>query len=437
MHNCAPLIQLIKAKVNSWSARSLSYAGRLLLLNTVINGITNFWTSTFILPKACISKINSLCSAFLWHGTTEGSHSAKVAWESVILSKAEGGLGCRDLRAWNKACTVKLIWLLFKKSGSIWVAWFIKEILKGELSNFWTIKPKQQHPWLVKKLLQLRSVTFQWIRTRVGSGTSVRFWSDHWSPLGAIKDFLAPVTSNTMGIVSTATLSSIFTGGTWRIRAARSDKQVSVQALLTSITLTTEPDEHYWFFDDREWQKYDTSAIYNFFKVHSLQVPWRDVIWAKGGIPKHNFHSWLVTLNRLPTRYRLLSWGLNTDARCLLCSAPAESRDHLFFDCNFSSILWNQVASRLDIAPLRSWSDSLIFMQTLAGPAWYKRLCYLAWKLVIYALWMERNSRLHRQQYRSCDSLYSAIDRTVRNKIHSYRDVNPAISSNMMQYWLR
>lgn len=42
MHHCAPLIQLIKSKVNSWSARSLSYAGRLLLLNTVINGITNF-----------------------------------------------------------------------------------------------------------------------------------------------------------------------------------------------------------------------------------------------------------------------------------------------------------------------------------------------------------------------------------------------------------
>lgn len=132
MHHCAPLIQLIKGKVNSWSARSLSYAGRQLLLNTVINGITNFWNSTFILPKACITKINSLCSSFLWHGTTEGSHSAKVAWETVTLSKDEGGLGCRDLRAWNKACAIKLIWLLFANAGSIWVAWFTQEILGGD-----------------------------------------------------------------------------------------------------------------------------------------------------------------------------------------------------------------------------------------------------------------------------------------------------------------
>ena len=69
LHHCAPLIQHIKGKVNSWSSRALSFAGRLLLINTVINGITNFWTSTFIIPKACIEKINSLCSSFLWHGS--------------------------------------------------------------------------------------------------------------------------------------------------------------------------------------------------------------------------------------------------------------------------------------------------------------------------------------------------------------------------------
>lgn len=86
-----------------------------------------------------------------------------------------------------------------------------------------------------------------------------------WSlvSLGAIQDYLAPASSNTMGISATASLSSIFTGGVWKIRSARSDKQVSIQALLTSITLTTDPDEHYWYFEDKEWNKYNTSAIYN------------------------------------------------------------------------------------------------------------------------------------------------------------------------------
>lgn len=70
LYNCGPLIQQIKSRVNSWSSRALSFAGRLLLINTVIACITNFWTSSFILPKQCTNKINSLCSAFLWHGSS-------------------------------------------------------------------------------------------------------------------------------------------------------------------------------------------------------------------------------------------------------------------------------------------------------------------------------------------------------------------------------
>lgn len=42
IYQCGPLLHHIKGKINCWSARSLSYAGRLLLLNTVVAGITNF-----------------------------------------------------------------------------------------------------------------------------------------------------------------------------------------------------------------------------------------------------------------------------------------------------------------------------------------------------------------------------------------------------------
>lgn len=79
MSNCEPLIQSVKAKLNSWSAKSLSFAGRLLLINTVISGISNFWCATFILPKFCIKTINSLCGAYFWKCTIEENHTARVA----------------------------------------------------------------------------------------------------------------------------------------------------------------------------------------------------------------------------------------------------------------------------------------------------------------------------------------------------------------------
>lgn len=118
--NCAPLLQSIKSKLHSWTVRTLSFAGRLQLLSTVIAGIVNFWSCAYILPKACIEEIDSLSSRFLWKGKTDGTNAAKVAWNSVTKPKAEGGLGLRNLSHWNTAAAIKLIWILFFRPASIW-----------------------------------------------------------------------------------------------------------------------------------------------------------------------------------------------------------------------------------------------------------------------------------------------------------------------------
>lgn len=52
--NCEPLLQQVKSRLSSWSVKTLSFAGRLLLIKTVIAGITTFWCSAFILPKSCV-----------------------------------------------------------------------------------------------------------------------------------------------------------------------------------------------------------------------------------------------------------------------------------------------------------------------------------------------------------------------------------------------
>lgn len=180
--NCAPLIQQIKERISTWSARSLSFAGRLLLLNTVIAGITNFWCSTFLIPKSCINAINSACNSYLWKGSLEGQYSARVSWETITHSKDEGGLGIKDLLLWNRACSLKLIWLLFFRAGSVWVAWYREVILHGSLNNFWILKTSKRNSWLANKILKIRDMAYNWIKLRIGNGKNCRFWTDNWSP---------------------------------------------------------------------------------------------------------------------------------------------------------------------------------------------------------------------------------------------------------------
>ncbi|KAE8717189.1 hypothetical protein F3Y22_tig00110057pilonHSYRG00175 [Hibiscus syriacus] len=53
-------------------------------------------------------------------------------------------------------------------------------------------------------------------------------------------------------------------------------------------------------------------------------------------VPMHVVIAWLGILERLATRVRLLRMGMVVDSACLLCSAAAETRHHIFFDCPFS-----------------------------------------------------------------------------------------------------
>ncbi|XP_010473894.1 PREDICTED: uncharacterized protein LOC104753325 [Camelina sativa] len=190
---------------------------RLVLINTVIAGISNFWCSTFMLPKACIRKINSMCSAFLWKGHLEGHHNARVSWDTLTKTKEQGGLGIRDLATWNMACVLKLIWLLFFRLGSVWVAWF---------------------------------------------------WSDNWSPFGNLSNFLSPAR---LGIHAQATLDQVYNHGNWSLPNPRSENQVSLQAYLTTLHLSEEEDHYEWQMEGKIYQKYSTRGIYNcIYTQHAL-----------------------------------------------------------------------------------------------------------------------------------------------------------------------
>lgn len=59
----------------------------MVLITTVINGITNFCISAFIFAKAFTDEIDSLCGKFLWKENCEAQSLEKVARSSCCKSK--------------------------------------------------------------------------------------------------------------------------------------------------------------------------------------------------------------------------------------------------------------------------------------------------------------------------------------------------------------
>ncbi|CAL1358963.1 unnamed protein product [Linum trigynum] len=158
------LVDKITKRIRSWRAKKLTYAGRLQLLNFVILGIVQYWMQLFVLPKQALKRIQKICSQFLWHGTDEGR--AKVAWEYISLPKQEGGLGVKDLGAWNQACSIRLLWLFLMNSGTLWVAWMNE--YKCRQHDLWSFRVQYNSSWAWRKLLKLRDVISLWMKKQNG-----------------------------------------------------------------------------------------------------------------------------------------------------------------------------------------------------------------------------------------------------------------------------
>lgn len=84
-------------RIRNWKAKSLSYAGRVVLIKVVLLAIIVYWSQLLYLPSKLIKKINGMCRAFLWKGEEFQNGVGAVSWQEVCNKKSEGGVGVRDI----------------------------------------------------------------------------------------------------------------------------------------------------------------------------------------------------------------------------------------------------------------------------------------------------------------------------------------------------
>ncbi|KAL2252008.1 UNVERIFIED_CONTAM: hypothetical protein Sindi_2323100 [Sesamum indicum] len=104
--DCQPLLSKIDAHTTGWEGISLSYAGRVQIIKSVLSTLSLYWASAFILPKVVIKEVEKRLRTFLWKGTSMTGY-AKVAWKDICKPVEEGGLGIKDIGVLNRALMTK------------------------------------------------------------------------------------------------------------------------------------------------------------------------------------------------------------------------------------------------------------------------------------------------------------------------------------------
>lgn len=89
--------------------KTLSQAGRLVLIQSVASTLPAYSMSQFLLPKVICSRLDSMMLRFWWGHPDDGArHLLLKAWASICHPKSLGGLGSKLMWDTSRAHITKL-----------------------------------------------------------------------------------------------------------------------------------------------------------------------------------------------------------------------------------------------------------------------------------------------------------------------------------------
>ena len=107
------IVERVMNKLAGWKARFLSFAGRSVLVKSVMSSIPNYVMQAASLLAHLCEKLDKINQDFLWGSTSEKRRLHLVGWSKIIRPKEEGGFGIQGARAKNLALLAKLNWRMY------------------------------------------------------------------------------------------------------------------------------------------------------------------------------------------------------------------------------------------------------------------------------------------------------------------------------------
>nr|GEU44164.1 RNA-directed DNA polymerase, eukaryota, reverse transcriptase zinc-binding domain protein [Tanacetum cinerariifolium] len=178
-------VKKVSNKLSNWKAKTHSVGGRLTLLKSVLGEIPTYYMSLFKAPKGIISLLEKMCNKFFLGADTDDCKITWVCWNKVLAHKNKGGLRVNSLYALNLASIFKWIWRFLASSSSLWIK--VINSIHGNssaLDNPYSSQLKNL-TWIgilkaMNKLKVTRVYLMGFGKIVIGNGSTTRYWHDIW-----------------------------------------------------------------------------------------------------------------------------------------------------------------------------------------------------------------------------------------------------------------
>jgi hypothetical protein len=92
-----------------------SQAGKETLIMSIAQAIPTYIMCIVKLPRSVCDDLTRMIRNYWW-GSTQGKRKTHwISWDKIMLSKAQGGLGFRNLRVFNQPLLARQEWRLMTK----------------------------------------------------------------------------------------------------------------------------------------------------------------------------------------------------------------------------------------------------------------------------------------------------------------------------------
>jgi hypothetical protein len=166
-------------KIQSWSGKHLSKAGREVLVKSVAQAIPAYCMSSILLPESLGEELERMINSFWWGSNkSSGKGINWLRWEKLAMRKEHGGMGFRHFYGFNLAMLGKQGLHLLTNHDTILSRVFKAKYYHKE--GFLVAKLGHNPSYVWRSIHSSQVVVRGGLRWKLGNGEKVSVWKYPW-----------------------------------------------------------------------------------------------------------------------------------------------------------------------------------------------------------------------------------------------------------------
>ncbi|GJW95508.1 RNA-directed DNA polymerase, eukaryota [Tanacetum coccineum] len=391
-------VHKLRSRLSNWKVKTLSIGGRLTLLKSVLGASPLYNMSIYKVPRGVLKVMEAIRSKFFNGADQSDRKITWVAWDKVLASKKNGGLGVSSFHALNHTLLLKWVWRFISQDGSLWFR--VIQALHGPSLDSHSVNLTSNWCTILREVNLLKDKGFDFFshcKKRVGDGHCTQFWGENWICEEPLRQRFPRLFALELDkVVSVAAKLGSFSPDDYFRRSVRDGAERQqwddLCALLESVSLS--PAKDIWICDLTGDGEFRVKEVRNSLDDLLLSSQPDATRWVKCIPIKINVFVWRARLDCLPSRSNLVRRGVALDSvTCPLCHAFVEDIQHVLFRCDIAKRIFRRICRWWDLVwqDLLSFSDWNTWFSSIRLPAKVKSLLEGVFCVAWWSIWVFRN----------------------------------------------